>query len=204
MDLARELSALAEHVDWPPTPELQLALEPRRARRRALALAFAAIADAIAAAFAVPQSRGPILRFFHLGSATIVRVDRLPPAEERPLAAGIGPVISFADAKQGFPGPLLVPPLDPIPPAHLYNSSVVSFVFSSLGEPVLLSEFAFGEGFLKKLAVNVHQRGGGGFQPSSLWITGAVHDVYARCLAARGQRSALGATASPTAWNPAP
>ena len=179
MDLARELSALAEHVDWPPTPELQLALEPRRARRRALALAFAVLAVAIAAAFAVPQSRGAILRFFHLGSATVVRVDRLPPAEERPLTAGIGPVISLADAKQSFPGTLLVPPLDPIPPAHLYNRSVVSFVFSYLGQPVLLSEFAFGEGFLKKLAAGGTDVEGGGFPGHpSLWIAGAVHDVY--------------------------
>ena len=179
MDLARELSALAEHVDWPPTPELHLALEPRRSRRRPLVLAFAVLAVAIAAAFAVPQSRGSILRFFHLGAASIVRVDTLPPAEQRSLEVGIGPVIPLAHAKQQFPGRLLVPPLDPIPPAHLYNRSVVSFVFSYRGQPVLLSEFAFGNGFLKKLAAGGTTVEGGGFPGHpSLWISGAVHDVY--------------------------
>src|SRR5882757_6788981 len=100
MDLEHELTGLAAHVEWPSTPELELALEPRAARRRrgpALVLAFVALA-AVVAAFAVPQSRGAILRFFHLGAATIVRVDRLPPAEERPLSAGIGPVVSLAKA----------------------------------------------------------------------------------------------------------
>ena len=125
MDLARELSALAAHVEWPPTPELQA--RARAARRaatppRPLVLALAALAVAIAAAFAVPQSRGAILRFFHLGAATIVTVDRLPAAEERPLAAGIGPVVSLAEAKQAFRGALLVPRLDPLPPAHVVRA----------------------------------------------------------------------------------
>ncbi|HJX47160.1 MAG TPA: hypothetical protein VJ375_04880, partial [Gaiellaceae bacterium] len=84
MDFARELSALAAQVEWPPTPELRYELEPSAARpRRPLALGLALLVlTALVAAFAVPQSRGAILRFFHLGSVTIVRVDRLPAAEE--------------------------------------------------------------------------------------------------------------------------
>src|SRR5258707_819962 len=131
MDLANELSALAAHVEWPPTPELHLALEPRVAPRRsriALAVAFATLAVAVAAAFAVPQSRAAILRFFHLGAATIGGVARLPAAEERPLAAGIGPAVSLAEAKKAFRGTLLLPPLDPLPPAHLRGGPSVSFV----------------------------------------------------------------------------
>ena len=182
MDLARDLSALAAHVDWPPTPEPQAALEPRtarRRRRRPLVLALAVLAVAIAAAFAVPQSRGAILRFFHLGAATIVIVDRLPAAEERPLAAGIGPVVSLAEAKQAFRGRLLVPPLDPLPPAHVSGPSVVSFLFSYHQEPVLFSEFAFGEGYFKKLAGGSTSVEGGNFPGHpSIWITGSAHDVY--------------------------
>jgi len=183
MDLARELSALAEHVDWPATPELQLALEPRSARRRrrrplALGLAFATIV-ALAAAFAVPQSRGAILRFFHLGAVTIVRVDHLPAAEQRPLSAGIGPVVSLAEAKQAFNRTLLLPPLDPLPPAHVSTGGVVSFVFSYRGEPVLLTEFAFGDGFMKKIASGGTSIEAAGFGGSpGLWISGAVHDAF--------------------------
>jgi hypothetical protein len=188
MDLARELSALAGHVEWPPTPELRLALEPRtiksarerRRRRRPLALGLALAAlVALAAAFAVPQSRAAILRFFHLGAVTIVRVDQLPAAEERPLSAGIGPVVSLAEAKQAFGRGLLVPPLDPPPPAHLHAGPTVSFVFSYRGEPVLLSEFAFGGGFLKKFAGSGTSVQPAGFDGSpGLWISGALHDVF--------------------------
>ena len=127
----------------------------------------------------MPQSRGAILRFFHLGAVTIVRVDRLPAAEERPLSAGIGPVVSLAEAKQTFGLTLLVPPLDPPPPAHLQTARIVSFVFSYRGEPVLLSEFPFGGGFLKKFAGGGTSVEPAGFDGSpGLWISGAVHDVF--------------------------
>src|SRR3954462_6769143 len=110
MDLARELRAAAAHVDWPQTPVLKLALEPRRSRRRPLAAALVfAVVLAIAAAFAVPQSRAAILRFFHLGAATIIHVDTLPPAEQRPLAAGLGAPVTRAEAESLLSGTLLLP-----------------------------------------------------------------------------------------------
>jgi hypothetical protein len=184
MDLARELTALREHIDWPPTPELRLELEPRapyrrRRNRRPLALGLALALVALAAAFAVPQSRGAILRFFHLGGATIVRVDRLPPAGQRPLSAGLGRVVSLDEAKRAFGGTLLLPPADPLPPAHLSGGSVVSFVFSHHGEPVLLNEFAYGTGFLKKFV-----GGGTSVEPTEVdgspgfWVSGADHDLF--------------------------
>jgi hypothetical protein len=181
MDLAHELSALAEHVDWPATPELRPTLEPLAASRRsrrpvALALAFAALL-AIAAAFAVPQSRGAILRFFHLGSATIVRVDRLPAAEQRPLSVGIGPAVSLAAATHAFRGALLVPPLDPPPQAHLAEGNVVSFLFAYRGRPGLLTEFALGQGFLKKFAGLGTAVEGAGFDGApGLYLSGSRHD----------------------------
>jgi hypothetical protein len=183
MDLARELSALAEHVDWPETPELRLELQPRDVRRRnrrplTLALAFALLV-ALAAAFAVPQSRGAILRFFDLGAVTIVRVDRLPAAEQRPLSVGIGNEVSLADAKRALNGTLLVPRLDPPPPAYSRGPGTVSFVFSYHGEPVLLNEFGYGEGFLKKLAMGGTSVEGAGFDGAAgIWISGAAHDVF--------------------------
>jgi hypothetical protein len=182
MDLARELSSLAEHVDWPATPELRLELEPRAPRRsrRPLyaALAFAAIV-ALTAAFAVPESRGAILRFLHLGGVTIERVDTLPPAEQRPLEAGLGRPVTLAGAKRLLGHELLLPDVSPLPQLHLQGSNIVSMVFQHDGEPVLLNEFGFGGGFLKKFAAGGTsiQDGGMGDVPS-LWISGETHDVF--------------------------
>ena len=182
MDLARELSALARARRVAADARAAASCSSREPPRRAAAswrswLAFAALA-AVAAAFAVPQSRGAILRFFHLGAATIVRVDRLPAAEERPLSTGIGPVITLTEAKRSVPGTLLLPPLDPLPPAHL-SGPAVSFVFSYLGEPVLLTEFAIGAGFMKKFAGSGTTVEGAGFDGARRsGSPGAVHDVF--------------------------
>jgi hypothetical protein len=183
MDLARELSSLAEHVDWPATPELRLELEPR-ARRRSrrplvAALAFAAIL-ALAAAFAVPESRGAILRFLHLGGVTIERVDTLPAADDRPLEAGIGRPVTLAEAKRLFGNQILLPDVSPLPQLHIQGRSVISMVFEYHGQPVLFTEFGFGNYFLKKLlsgGTSVEDGGVGG-STVSFWLSGAVHDVY--------------------------
>src|SRR5437868_255506 len=115
MDLELELRSL--QVEWPPTPEFRLALEARRARRRwPLAIAIALVL-AIGAAFAVPQSRGAILRFFHIGAESIRFVDTLPPAQQQPLDANLGAPTTLANAKQVVPD-LLLPPLDRPPTLH--------------------------------------------------------------------------------------
>ncbi len=66
-----------------------------------------ALVAALAAAFAVPQSRSAILRFFHLGGVTVVRVETLPPAQERPLAAGLGEQVSDDEAARALGAPFL-------------------------------------------------------------------------------------------------
>ena len=211
MDLAHELSELREHVEWPPTPDLQPVLEPRgvRSRRRrvvALGLAFAALV-AVAAAFAVPSSRGAILRFFHLGAATIVRVDRLPSAEERPLSTGIGPVVTLAEARKRFPGTLLLPPLDPIPPAHL-SGPAVSFLFSYRGEPVLLTEFAHRPGLHEEVRRQRHQRRRGGVRRlarrSSSRATSTTSSSPARLRGSQATSCSGSARGPRIASNPAP
>lgn len=167
-ELERDLRAL--RLDWPETPDVASGLELRPRRRLLVpALAFAAIL-AVAAAFAVPQSRSAILRFFHLRGVTVERVGTLPRAEERPLAAGLGSTIDDARAKIVLGGPFL-------PAAHgtLYERDGI--VSTLLPGPVLLSEFGAPE-YLKKfvtsnvewvkVAPNVH----------GLWIAGEPHVVF--------------------------
>jgi hypothetical protein len=177
MDPERELRALAVEIAWPETPPLRPAL-PERGRdlRRVLVAAGAAALAALAVAFAVPQSRAAILRFLHLGAASVQFVERLPVAQERPLAADLGPTLTAAAAKDVLHGAVLLPPLGSAPPLH-GSSGVVSMVFRYRGSPVLLSEVYDRDGvFLKKLAASATRvrsvRVGG--EPG-LWLSGALH-----------------------------
>jgi hypothetical protein len=177
MDLERDLRELA--VAWPETPELRLELDARAHSRRRLlvSIAVALAVAALAAAFAVPQSRGAILRFLHLGGVTVERVETLPAAQERPLAVGLGPVVTVSRAKAVLGTTPLAPPLDPPPPLHLADG-VVSAVFLDRGNPVLLAELGSGDpGIVKKLL----QNGPIEFVPvggsSGYWITGKGHVV---------------------------
>src|SRR2546421_10905363 len=130
-DLARVLRAPGSMVAWPPTPVVASRLELRPRRRRALGAGVALAVVALVAAFAVPQSRSAILRFFHLRGVTVERVGTLPRAEERPLAAGLGSAIDDARAKIVLGGPFL-------PAAHgtLYERDGI--VSTLLPGPVLL------------------------------------------------------------------
>ena len=173
MNLERELRAL--EVEWPATPELRLVLEPRRSRSHRPLLAAVALAlVALAAAFAVPQSRGAILRFLHLGGESIQFVETLPPAGTRPLDAGLGRNVSEAEARTRIPT-LLLPPLAGRLRLH-ESSGVVSLVFEHEGKPVLLSELASGQGyFLKKLAGTTNAEWVKVRGTFGLWLSGAPH-----------------------------
>ena len=142
MELESELRALAAEIEWPQTPALRPELAPRRRlmrRDRALVLAVAFVAAVLAAAFAVPQSRGAILRFLGLGAVHVEFVERLPAAQERPLTEGLGPTISKAVARDLLGRPPLLPPLAPAPALHAQDG-VVSLLFLHEADPVLLSE----------------------------------------------------------------
>jgi hypothetical protein len=177
-ELERLLGEAAPEIDWPATPRLlPPAAEPQRWRRAAEVVALAALI-AIAVAFAVPGARSAILRAFHLEGATVVRVGVLPPAEERPLAVGIGAPVSPGQAQQLLGVPVMLPPLAERP--QLYAESAVVSALLDLNEPVLLSELQTGAGdeILQKFA------GGStgiarvrvGHAPG-LWVSGAKH-VY--------------------------
>jgi len=173
MDLERELRALP--IEWPATPQFALALARRR-RRWPLVAAIALAA--IAAALAVPQSRGAILRFFDIGADRVQFVGTLPRAEERPLAAGLGTPVTPTYARV-FVNALLLPQLKP-PPTLYRSGDVISLVFRFRGRPVLLSEVR-GEGvFLKKLVGSqtnvrfIRVRG----EFSGLWLAGNPHVFF--------------------------
>ena len=176
MDLERELRAL--EVEWPPTPELRLVLEPRRRRsRRPLFAAVALALVALAAAFAVPQSRGAILRFLHLGGESIQFVETLPPAGTRPLDAGLGAPVSESKARALIPT-LLLPPVSGRLRLH-WSGEVVSVVFAHAGKPVLLSELPSQQGiFLKKLAGTANAEWVNLRGTSGLWLSGAPHVFF--------------------------
>lgn len=182
MDLEHELRALAAEIDWPATPDIVLSLPstvatPRRAGwRRHAVLAIAVLALAVAATLAVPGSRAAILRFLHLRGATIELVDRLPSAQERPLARDLGAAVSAGTARRVLGRAPLLPPLSPAPPLHL-RGQVVSLLFLDRGSPVLLSELAAPAGvFLKKIAAT-----GTSVTPvtvegeAGLWLSGRPH-----------------------------
>src|SRR4051812_48186820 len=129
-ELERALRSL--QVDWPTTPAVRLELAPRRGRRRIVLIV--ALVVAIAVAVAVPSSRSTILRFFHLGGVTVIRVSTLPAAEERPLAAGLGAIVTDEEARRALGVPFL-----PHEHGKLYEQG--GFVSTVLGGPLLLSEF---------------------------------------------------------------
>jgi hypothetical protein len=173
MDLERELRALP--IEWPATPQVRLALARRR-RRWPLVAAIALAA--LAAALAVPQSRGAILRFFHIGADKIQFVSTLPRAQERPLDASLGTPTTLAGARAIVPA-LLLPPRRPLPTLH-QSGDVLSLVFGYGGKPVLLSEVRGTGVFLKKLvggqtdAAQVQVRNGF----SGLWLSGKPHIFF--------------------------
>ena len=157
------LRGLAHDLDIPSerdlAPSVIARLEGQRpfAWRRAAVLALALVAIAVGAAFAVPQARSAILRFFHIGGETIIRVDTLPPAVERSQAAGLGSPLSRSKAELTLGFRLLLPPVHGKGPERVYllGDSVGTVVLRSHGRPVLLSEFSSpGEMGLKKLTIN--------------------------------------------------
>jgi hypothetical protein len=149
-DLERRLAALGAEIAFPPEPDVAAAVMARleeRPRRpfpwRRVALALAVLGAAIAAAFAVPQARTTILRWFHLRGVTVERVETLPPAVERSQAGGLGQPYSrtVAEGVVGFH--LALPPFRDGRPRRIYvrDGQLASVIVRAYGQPVLLSEF---------------------------------------------------------------
>ena len=134
-----------------------------------------ALLVALGIALAVPEARSAILRFFHIGAATIERVETLPPARERPLTAGLGPALSLrdAEARSGVP---LVFNVQPRPTRFYAQPGLIATLLQYRGERVLVAELQGDQmGIVKKLAapgtrIDVAQIGSFG-----LWLEGGRH-----------------------------
>jgi hypothetical protein len=179
-ELERALLALGEAIDFPAEPDLRPRVRERlqgRRLARPLVLAFAAVVVAVGIAFAVPPARSAILRFFHIGSVAVERVQQLPPARERPLAAGLGPARSLdeAEARSGVRLILHAPQ----PDRFYARPGLIATLLQYRGAPVLLAELADDQlGVTKKLvspgtSVQPVQIGSFG-----LWISGGKHVIY--------------------------
>ncbi|MGZ4410857.1 MAG: hypothetical protein ACXVY8_01865 [Gaiellaceae bacterium] len=176
-DLEQALRSLAEVVEWPRTPVCALPSQapvPGRRLPRPLLVGAVLLLVAVAATMLVPGARSAVLRFFHIGGATIEQVQTLPRVQRRPLAATLGRPVGGAEAEQALGAPVLLPRTGGR--AQLYLAgTVVSSLFESAAGPLLVSEFPSAPAGLlvKKLAtgatriVAVSVSGSQGF-----WIEG--------------------------------
>src|SRR5437762_847778 len=141
-ELERALVALGGELEFPPTPDLRTRVGERLQRRRwvrPLVFAVALGALAVGVALAVPPARSAILKFFHIGSATVERVETLPPAQQRPLVSGLGPALVREDAEMYAGIHMRLP--DNVAPQRFYaQPGMISTLIRPDGKPVLFSE----------------------------------------------------------------
>jgi hypothetical protein len=108
MNLEQELRSL--RVDFPPEPDLEGRVVERlrrpTRRRRWLVPIVAALA-LVGALFAIPQTRGAILRALHIGNVEIQRVESLQNAPEGPLP--LGRAVTLDQARDAVSIELTVP-----------------------------------------------------------------------------------------------
>jgi hypothetical protein len=178
-ELERLLSGAAREVAWPLPPGPTLPAEARRPRRRALVVVVAALVVAVAVAMAVPGARSAILRALGLEGVSIVRVDVLPPAQERPLGLGLGAPVSAEQARQALSAPFALPPLPSQPQLYLDQGAVSALL--DAGGPVLLSEMRAGVGgsiiFKKVVGPSTGVSAVRVVDSEGIWISGEEH-VY--------------------------
>jgi hypothetical protein len=182
--LEQRLVALGRELELPAEPDVApVVLRRLKGRRpfpwRPVALVFAFAVIAVGTAFAVPQARSAILRFFHLGGASVVRVETLPQAVERSMAGGLGEPLPRSEAERRVGFELLLPPVRGDGPKRVYvlGSSLASVLLHADGRPVVFSEFSSQAGLLRKLVsenASVEPVRVAAGAPG-LWVQGAPH-----------------------------
>jgi hypothetical protein len=181
--LEQRLQRLGQELEYPPEPNLAPAVLAQLDRRpfpwRAVAIAVVVFAMAVGAAFAVPQARTTILKWFHLRGVTVERVETLPPAEERSQAGGLGRPLSRDEAERAVGFQLALPPGTSPRRLYVLDGALASVVLRSEGRPLLLSEYRAADfSMLKKSAtgktvIEVVRVNG---EPG-LWLEGGPHTL---------------------------
>jgi hypothetical protein len=122
----------------------------------------------------VPPARSAILRFFHIGSVTVERVETLPHAQQRSLVAGLGPPLSLGKAEEISGVPLVLNA--PKPRLFYAQPGLIATLLHYRGTSVLLAELQGDQmGLTKKFAAP-----GTTVQPApigtfGLWLEGGKH-----------------------------
>jgi hypothetical protein len=152
--LEQRLHRLGQELEYPPEPDLAPAVLVRLDRRpfpwRLVAVALAVLAVAVGAAFAVPQARTTILKWFHLRGVTVERVETLPPAVE---PSQLGRALSRDAAERAVGFQLALPPRSKPGRVYVLDGALASVVLRAEGRPLLLSEYrAVDFALLKKSA----------------------------------------------------
>ena len=172
-ELERALLAVWNELDVPRAPDLWPRVRDRLYRRRWVRPAVFAVALGVVAlgiAFAVPDARSAILRFFHVGSATVERVDTLPPAQHRPLVSGLGPALA---------GPTLRAPHGVHVSSYYARPGVAAALGRYRGKAILYAELRGDQMGISKKFVGGETR----VEPVDLgefglWFEGGMHVLY--------------------------
>ena len=177
-DLELALQQLGRELDWPAEPDLAPAVaarlsEPARRRlrpSRRLMLVLAALAAALAVAFAVPPARSAILDFFGIGSVEIRRVETLPPLPAERAAPGVPLTLDEARNSVTF---------DVVVPAGYrrvyWSPGIVTFVWPDRllmeveGDVSLLKKVVDQDTEVEWLEVN---------GDPAVWLEGAPHGLF--------------------------
>lgn len=179
-ELERALLTVGQELDFPPQPDLTSGVRARLERRRlfgwrAVAFAAALVAVAFGIAMAVPPARSAILRFFHIGAATVEQVSTLPAARQRPLAAGLGRPLARRPAELRAHLRIRLPDVKgPKPTRYYAQPGLIATLITYRDKPVLLAEMRDDQvGLLKKFTspsskVEPVQLGSNG-----LWVQGS-------------------------------
>jgi hypothetical protein len=176
-ELERALVALGRELDIPAEPDLRSRVRDRierKPRHRTALVLVLALLVAVGIALAVPPARSAILRFFHIGSVTIERVETLPAARERSLVAGLGPPLSLREAENSSGVPLVL--AAPQPSTVYAQQGLIATVLHRKGKPILLAELQGDQlGLTKKFVApdtSVQPAPIGSF---GLWLEGGKH-----------------------------
>jgi hypothetical protein len=177
-ELERALVALGNELDFPEVPDLTSRVRERLQRRRwvrPVVFAVALGALALGVAMAVPPARSAILKFFHIGAATVERVETLPPAQKRPLVAGLGPALTRSAAEARAQVELKLPKVA-APKRYYAQPGLIATLLHVDGKPVLLSEMRGDQmSLFKKFAGPATKVQPVDLGEFGLWIQGGAH-----------------------------